>query len=490
MSNSEEKMDNGRMDFGDLLINEDAKSNPSKEKEEKGFDIGQFFGQIMEDKRKRLTVYGGFSILALFLIADTMFKDPAPKSQVKSPKEAISTNVMSGANYKEMSLEKMTARLDEMSNELRKTQRDLNLSREESAKKTEKQNDAEINQLTSELDKLKSKQAEMQKAYEQRMASMKDDLEKSLMEREANNLMSGNNGSNNNNAAQEVHNPFANRATTVTSTSTPEADKGVINGATSSAIRDIDEESSKPVLSEEEKAKQEIEKTAEKAKAKAKEDESRKAFLPAGSMISGTLLTGMFAPTGGQARQDPFPVLMRVKHEALLPNKFNMDIRECFMIGSGYGDLSSERALLRAEVLSCVNDDGVAFEVPLDAYASGPDGKAGMPGKLISRNGSMIAKSLMAGFISGMADSLRPKRIRGLIYDRNAYDGSGGFETPNPESVFTTGTFKGTSTALNRIAEYYIELAEQAFPVIEINAGTKVDFIVKRGVNIRANQAR
>jgi conjugal transfer pilus assembly protein TraB len=488
MSNNEEKMDNGKMDFGDSLINEDVKSNPSKEKDNKGFDIGQFFGQVMEDKKKRLTVYGGFSVLALFLIADTMFKDQAPKTQMASPKEAISTNVMSGANYKEMTLEKMTARLDEMTNELRKTQRDLNLAREESSKKTEKQNTAEITQLTSELDKLKIQQVEMQKAYEQRMASIKDDLEKSLMEREANNLVSGNN-SLNNNTAQEVQNPFANRVTAAPA-ATPEAEKGIINGATSSAIRDIDEESSKPVLSEEEKAKQEIERTVEKAKAQAKEDESRKAFLPAGSMISGTLLTGMFAPTGGQARQDPFPVLMRVKHEALLPNKFNMDIRECFMIGSGYGDLSSERALLRAEVLSCVNDDGVAFEVPLDAYASGPDGKAGMPGKLISRNGSMIAKSLMAGFISGMADSLRPKRIQGLIYDRDAYDGSGGFETPDAQSVFTSGTFKGTSTALNRIAEYYIELAEQAFPVIEINAGTKVDFIVKRGVNIRSNQAR
>ena len=254
MSNNEEKMDNGKMDFGDSLINEDVKSNPSKEKDNKGFDIGQFFGQVMEDKKKRLTVYGGFSVLALFLIADTMFKDQAPKTQMASPKEAISTNVMSGANYKEMTLEKMTARLDEMTNELRKTQRDLNLAREESSKKTEKQNTAEITQLTSELDKLKIQQVEMQKAYEQRMASIKDDLEKSLMEREANNLVSGNN-SLNNNTAQEVQNPFANRVTAAPA-ATPEAEKGIINGATSSAIRDIDEESSKPVLSEEEKAKQ------------------------------------------------------------------------------------------------------------------------------------------------------------------------------------------------------------------------------------------
>ncbi len=482
-----ETMNEGKMDFGDSLMDQSVTPKENVKKDSKsGFDIGQVFGEVMENKKSRYAVYGGFSILALFLIADTMFKDVEPKAKAVSPKEAISQNVMSGANYREMTLEKMTARLEEMNNELKKTQRDLDAAKAEADKKSTMTNNGAIQDLVKQMEDMKKNQAALEQEYQNNVLQMKDELEKTLLEKEAammvNQGAQGNDSSLNNQAID----PFANRqaSPTVSADGKPVEAKAT---PTIVAPRDIDETTSADKPAESDLIKKEAEKTLEKAKQQAKENEERKAFLPAGSMISGTLLTGMFAPTGGQARQDPFPVLMRVKHEALLPNKFNMDIRECFMIGSGYGDLSSERALLRAEVLSCVNDDGVAFEVPLDAYASGPDGKAGMPGKLISRNGSMIAKSLMAGFISGMADSMRPKRIQGLIYDRDAFDGSGGYETPDPGSVMTSGTFKGTSMALNRIAEYYIELAEQAFPVIEINAGTKIDFIVKRGVNIRSN---
>ncbi len=35
-------------------------------------------------------------------------------------------------------------------------------------------------------------------------------------------------------------------------------------------------------------------------------------------------------PHGGQgARQQPTPALVRIKHDALLPNRFRADVREC-----------------------------------------------------------------------------------------------------------------------------------------------------------------
>src|SRR3546814_6203967 len=55
--------------------------------------------------------------------------------------------------------------------------------------------------------------------------------------------------------------------------------------------------------------------------------------------------------------RSPFPSLIRIKNEAILPNRFRADFRECFLIAGGWGDLSSERAYLRAERLSCVRND-------------------------------------------------------------------------------------------------------------------------------------
>jgi conjugal transfer pilus assembly protein TraB len=384
-----------------------------------------------------------------------------------------------------MTLEKMTARMEEISNELRKTQRELDASKQESQAKAQKQDNAAVMELTKEVDGLKNSQLATQQNYELKMQMMKDSLEKTVAENMANNATQSQ-VEQAGKVFEQPKNPFENRISNIAEPGKADAKSPLSRSAGAVAIRDIDEDTSEQAVKDKEKKEEKKDKA--KAAEEKKKNEQRKAFLPAGSIMSGTLLTGMFAPTNGYARNDPFPVLMRVKHEALLPNKFTMDVRECFAIGSGYGDLSSERAMIRAEILSCVNDDGVAFEVPLDAYATGPDGKAGMPGKLITRNGQMIAQALMAGFISGMADSMRPRRIQGLMYSSSAYDGAGGFDTPNPESVMSTGAFKGVSTALGRVADYYIQLAEQAFPVIEINAGTKIDFIVKRGVNIRTNK--
>jgi len=69
-------------------------------------------------------------------------------------------------------------------------------------------------------------------------------------------------------------------------------------------------------------------------------------LIPAGSILRGVLLSGMDAPTGRQSRRDPCPALARIKHDAILPNRFRADVRECFLALAGYGDLGSERAYL------------------------------------------------------------------------------------------------------------------------------------------------
>ncbi|WP_280818854.1 TraC family protein [Thiorhodococcus minor] len=95
-------------------------------------------------------------------------------------------------------------------------------------------------------------------------------------------------------------------------------------------------------------------------------------MIPAGSLLRGVLLSGMDAPTGRQARRDPYPALVRLKHTAILPNRFRADVRECFITVAGYGELSSERAFLRTEVITCVRRDGGMIGFPVDGYQEWP----------------------------------------------------------------------------------------------------------------------
>lgn len=205
-------------------------------------------------------------------------------------------------------------------------------------------------------------------------------------------------------------------------------------------------------------------------------------YLPAGSIVSGVLITGMDAPTHNAARSQPYPALIRVKKDAILPNRFRLDIRECFIIASGYGSLSAERAYLRAEVLSCVRQDGGVIEVGLEAYAVGEDGKVGLRGRVVSKQGQMLAKSMAAGFFAGMSQVFGDAPVPTIITESS--DDVQYQDVLSGDSM-TAGAVQGASTALDRLAQYYLDMAKNIFPVIEINANRRIDFIVTQSVTLQ-----
>ena len=128
-------------------------------------------------------------------------------------------------------------------------------------------------------------------------------------------------------------------------------------------------------------------------------------FLPV-SFTRGILLGGLDAPTGGQAQSNPQPVLIRLADNSVLPNQFRGRYRDCFVIAAGYGDISAERAYLRTESLSCVRSDGATLEVRIQGSVYGEDGKVGMRGRLVTKQGQMLANALLAGVVSGIGQGL------------------------------------------------------------------------------------
>jgi conjugal transfer pilus assembly protein TraB len=194
----------------------------------------------------------------------------------------------------------------------------------------------------------------------------------------------------------------------------------------------------------------------------------------------------MDAPTAQGARKDPFPSTLRIQKEAILPNRFRADVRECFLFVSGYGDLSSERVYLRGETLSCIREDGSAIETTLDSYAVGEDGKTGVRGRLVSKQGQIIAKSMMAGFLSGMSQAFNVNPIP--VINTSPGDKTQ-YQSVFSEDLMRGAAVKGASKALDRIANFYIEMAESIFPVIEVDAGRQIDVIVKSGAKLKVQSA-
>lgn len=204
-------------------------------------------------------------------------------------------------------------------------------------------------------------------------------------------------------------------------------------------------------------------------------------YIPSGAFTRAILLGGLDAPTGGMSQRNPQPVLLRLMDNAVLPNFFRSRIKECFVVGAGYGDISSERAYIRTESLSCVMRDGTALDVAVKGYVTGEDGKAGMRGRLVSKQGQILANALMAGVASGIGHAFQQSATTVSVSPLGATS------TVEPEKQLQAGVGMGVGRALDRLAQYYISLAEKVFPVIEVDAGRTVDVVLTQGVALQGS---
>jgi len=188
------------------------------------------------------------------------------------------------------------------------------------------------------------------------------------------------------------------------------------------------------------------------------------------------------APTSAVAQKNPMPVVVRVKREAVLPNYASIDVRECFLMVAGWGQLASERAMMRSEALSCVRNDGNVIESKLEAYIVGTDGKVGIPGTLVSKQGQMIARSLMAGMLGGIGQTLNRTRVPAL--NINPTQEGTLYQSESIDRILQSGVAGGVGSATNMIAKFYLDMAKETFPVVEIPAGEAVTVVVTRGVSL------
>jgi len=202
--------------------------------------------------------------------------------------------------------------------------------------------------------------------------------------------------------------------------------------------------------------------------------------IPAGSILSGTLVTGLDAPTSDASRRDPIPLLLRIKDLAILPNRFRADVRECFVLLSAYGDLSSERAYARGEQISCVANDGTTIEDRLEGFASDETGKNGIVGRVVSKQGAFIARALTVSMMQGVAQAFSAANATSPVSVGETSADSLALIKTNSES----GVSNGIGLGMEKIADFYLQQATDMFPVIEVSAGRQIDVILTEGVKM------
>ena len=112
-------------------------------------------------------------------------------------------------------------------------------------------------------------------------------------------------------------------------------------------------------------------------------------------------------------------------------------------------------------------------------YVAGEDGKAGMRGRLVSKQGQILANALLAGVASGIGSAFQQSSTTYSVSPL------GSTSTVEPGKQLEAGLGTGMGKALDRLAQYYISLAEKIFPVIEIDAGRTVDVVLTQGIALQ-----
>jgi conjugal transfer pilus assembly protein TraB len=163
----------------------------------------------------------------------------------------------------------------------------------------------------------------------------------------------------------------------------------------------------------------------------------------------------------------------------VLPNDVKANLAGCFVIGNATGSLAKERVEVQLVSLSCVDfDDHSVVDQSVKGFFVDADGKKGLSGQVITRAGATLARAFIAGTISGISQSVQD------TFGENSVSALGSVRTLNPSDSVKTGVAGGLSKSSDKLTDFYLDLARQAGPIVEVGAGKDVTVVVQEGVSL------
>lgn len=198
-------------------------------------------------------------------------------------------------------------------------------------------------------------------------------------------------------------------------------------------------------------------------------------YVPAGTFVQGVIIEGADTSAGVNAQANPEPMLIRLTSNGTLPNRHHSYLKDCVVTLAASGDISSERGKIRTERLSCVKHTGGIIDIPVEGNVAGSDGKNGMRGNPVWRENALLQRAFTAGALSGLSEGLSQ------TYTTNSISPLGSTQTTNNGKILQVGVARGTGKAMDKLADYNIQRAEQYHPVIQLSAGTVVDVVFLKG---------
>ncbi len=212
-------------------------------------------------------------------------------------------------------------------------------------------------------------------------------------------------------------------------------------------------------------------------------------YLPPNSYAPARVIVGVDASAGVNSQTDPLPVVLRITGPArsvvangrLLTTK----IQGCIINGAARGDLSSEKVYVKLAKMTCDQPGGRVAVSEIKGFISFA-GKAGVRGRVVSREGALVGQALLAGIAGGFGRGFAANTNAALSGLQVSTDGRP--TQLGAGDILRGGLGNGVAQAGDQVSKYLIERAEQYQPVIEMPTGINVDIVFLDGAYVRGSR--
>lgn len=212
------------------------------------------------------------------------------------------------------------------------------------------------------------------------------------------------------------------------------------------------------------------------------EKPERTVYLPP-SFMEASLLTGFDASTSSKGTGNPEPMLLRIQTPAVLPNDVKGNVEGCFVVAEAVGRLDKERADVRLTSLSCLSKNGQAvIDEPVKGFVTDADSKVGLSGRVVSRMGAATARATVAGIFGGAGDWLKAASTTTSVSPL------GSTQTVESGDVVPYALGGGLAEGADTLRDFYLDLARQATPVIEVGATKQITVIISEGKDLHIRE--
>jgi conjugal transfer pilus assembly protein TraB len=207
-------------------------------------------------------------------------------------------------------------------------------------------------------------------------------------------------------------------------------------------------------------------------------------YLPAGSRVQAIITSGVDAGVGASAQADPREVLLRITGNIIsagMGEEYTVSpkLMGCTLLCEATGDISSEKVYLKPVVITC-RDKSNYIERAIKGYISA-NGKSGIRGEVISREGDLVLNSFLSGLTGGFGNGIAQYSQPGFSVTPGGLLETGAQKAKN---ITTRGFGSGLGNSGTILSEYFIKRAEQYQPVISINEGIEVHLVLKEGFSL------